>query len=149
MIIRNLLLGLHIACIAAWLGAMLPRVGRIRRALQRGGTAARDEAIEAWRAWRLGGIFGGVVVVTGFGLIWNMGGFAAAPRLVHLGLVLTVVMLALEAGVIRPALEQLVAETGEGGNPSRCGEIKTRLAVVNGILQLLWLIVLALMIVKV
>ena len=142
----QILLVLHIACIAVWFGGSISLPGRLRRGLAAGDAEFKLVAAEIARGFRLSLMFGILTLVTGLILVSDRGGFAHVSKAIHMGLGLTMLMLLLEFFINRPASNRISQIMINGEDRTLIKPLKTRLAISSGIGQLLWLIVLGLMI---
>jgi hypothetical protein len=142
----QILMVIHIACTAVWFGGFISIPGRLRRGLKAGGAEAKCLVAETGRSLKLSLVFGALTFITGLVLVFYFGGFAKVPKTIHMGMGLVLLMLILEA-LNRVTFGALAKEV-EAGNESRVGSLKARLAMSLGFEQLLWIVVLALMILK-
>lgn len=139
-----LLVVLHIGSAATAFGLGLPTPGALRRATGRGKDVMVAAAAEVNRAGRLAGIFGLATLATGLALVFYKGGFKAVSPGIHGAILLVLTMVVLGHFVQKPAGVALTA-AAEAGDGAAWDKGRKRWAMVEGILQLLWVITLALM----
>lgn len=91
---------LHLAAMAAWFGAMMFITGDARHTVARLGDfmGLSDRARRIRRAARIASV---VVLLTGFYLVYLMGGFGRVPVAVHAGLFNTLVLFGVQATYFR------------------------------------------------
>lgn len=135
------LLVLHLLLAATWFGTRLGVGGRLRRGLERGGTAALEAIADAARQQRWALAAGVLTLATGLGLLFLLGGFRGSPPRLHIGLGLTLLALIAELALVYPALRRL-------GVPAQAAAGRKRVAVGSGIVHLLWVATLVAMVWK-
>lgn len=131
---------LHIASMAAWIGAALWVPGDVRRTLARGAPHTDLLASRVEGALKLDLWAGIATILTGMGLVALVGGHPA-PR-IAVGMVLAIALLALVFFGIFPAWRRIRGSLAAGGD---AGAVK-RLAALNGVAHVLWLAALATMV---
>lgn len=143
-----ILLVLHIAVAATAFGISLGGPASLRRARAAGTEVFRHAVAEANRRGKIGGICGVLTLLTGLALIFNGGGFGAVGVNIHIALAVLLVMLGLGFGMLKPAGGKLAGLVGQGDKDAEIDALLGRLAAGSGVMQLLWLTVLALMFLK-
>ncbi len=139
-----LLIVLHVGSAATAFGLGLPTAGALRRATGRGRDVMASAAAEVNRAGRLAGIFGLSTLLTGLALVFYRGGFKVVSPAIHGAILLVLTMVVLGHLVQKPAGVALTA-AAEAGDGAAWDKARKRWAMVEGILQLLWVVTLALM----
>lgn len=140
------LLLVHVSFAAVLFGAPMGLVGNVRRALGAGDESLRIAAIDAARRAKMAGMSSILTLLTGIGLIFVAGGFAAVSKNFHAALGLMLVAVGLSVAIMRPNTAKLVAAAQ--AQPSDRGAAEAalkKLAMGSGVLHLLWVILLALM----
>ncbi|MCA0446809.1 MAG: hypothetical protein LCH54_11345 [Bacteroidetes bacterium] len=87
----------HIVSFAVWFGLPLALSAEIKKSLTDRGTSFNPDRIDAVHKVLM--IFGLATFVTGFLLIFAKGGFAMVHPNIHIGLVLTIILLGIEHGM--------------------------------------------------
>lgn len=143
----NLLITLHVLCVATWWGVPLTSPGMVRRGLAGGEKTFKAATITASRMGMIAGISGILSLVTGLVLVFNQGGFSAVAPTIHVSLTLVIVMLGISFGLMKPTGGKLLAaaESWSDQTPTAVAPLLKRMAMGGGILQLLWMVVLVLM----
>lgn len=136
----------HIIFMAAWFGAPLFIASDIRRTLAAGPAGLPLLERRVGRSNMVAAIGAVGTILTGFGLIFALGGFGKVPPPIHAGLLLGVIMLLLGGGGIDRTCKQIFKQLGEGASPESLGRLTKRLSMLSGIFQLLWLVTLVLMV---
>jgi hypothetical protein len=132
---------LHIAFAAAWFGVPIAGPGLLRWGLQNGDAALEGAAAKVARLnWVAVGMGSGVLV-TGLLMIFQAGGFAVISPRIHAAILVVVIMLALNVALLRPLLAKLQAKPA----PAQRESLVKRFAMMAGITQGLWTVVLVLM----
>src|SRR5689334_16897165 len=80
----------HIAAMAAWFAPLLFVAGDARRSIEGGDLAGLR--VRLARGGTVGAVGGTLTILTGVALIFVLGGFAAVPVGIHVGLAVGVVM---------------------------------------------------------
>jgi len=146
---HTVLVILHITCAAILFGLPLGLPGTCRRAMAASQGALQVAAADAVRKGKILGGASLLTLVTGVSLIMSVGGFGAAPKNFHAALGLMIVAIVVSAGIIRPAGSNLViAAAGDTLNQDLANKSIKKMAMGSGILQLMWLSMLALMFTK-
>lgn len=138
---------LHILSAAIWLGAGLPVSRDVRRTIERGRphTDLLPERVN--RSGKVAVIAGVLTLGTGVNLVFSVGGFANVRPNIHVGFGLTLLLFAIEAGLVRPTWRRIAAIlTAEDGDLAEARGLTGRFAMLHGIEHLLWLVVLVLMV---
>lgn len=142
-----LILALHITCTAVWFGNNLTVPGRLRRAIAAGLAEAKFAAEEGIRSARVSFIFGVATFVTGMLVIMQRGGFAQVRKPIHWSMGLVAAMIAID--VVTMQIWKKISQTASSGaQADALGGFKGKLAMLSGIQQLLWLVVLYWMVAK-
>ena len=98
---------LHILFTATWFGAGLTLPGAVRRTLEKG--PPHTELLGS-RVGRVVPILlgsGALTIATGFGLIFEQGGFAMVPPRIHAGLTFTLILFGITAAGLAPTLKKM------------------------------------------
>lgn len=142
-----ILMVIHISVAAVAFAVTLTMGGAVRRASD----ASREVKLAitnlAARAGLIASIFGALTLLSGLALIFYRGGFAVISPTIHVALTLVLVMLAIGQLVQRPATDRLKAAATDD-DAAGWASARKRLAMSEGIQQLLWLVVLVLMFIK-
>jgi hypothetical protein len=141
---------LHITIAATWLGVTLGGAGQVKRALAAGPGLFAQATREVQRRRWLSFIMGVLTVVTGVILILdNPEGFKGVHKNIHMALGIAVVKVGFGFAILKTTVKKLVSvgekAAGESELPSRAGDGVRRLAMLSGIDDLLWLVLLTLM----
>lgn len=145
VLVTQVLLVLHVIAAAYQFGASAGQPRRIRQLLE----LAPEDAKKLAPGMKKEGVFIGlsavVVLVTGLGLIFNLGGFGVVHPRIHASLGLAVVWIGIGAGLIRPNAMAII-EAAERGEPLAplAGRTK-KIAAGQGIAHLLFFVILTLM----
>lgn len=146
---RTVLLILHIASAALLFGTGTGLVRQLKRQAELGG---KSLLIAAEDAARRGSIMSGAslfTIATGVALIFNLGGFAAAPKNFHTALLVMLGLMAVGLGVLKPAAARIEAQAkSETPDQAVIGSSIKKIAMGQGIMHLLWLVLLILMFVR-
>jgi hypothetical protein len=95
-------------------------------------------------------MFSILTLLTGLGLIFVVGGFGAVPINIHISLTLMLIALAVSITLMRPATGRLVELTqAESLNVEAATAAVRKLTMGQGILHLLWIVILTMMIVPI
>ncbi len=147
--VYNILLVLHIASAAVLFGGAMGLTRNLRLHLESPRPVFLAVTEEASRRDRLIGIFAIATLLTGVLLIFTVGGFGAVRVGIHIALTLMLVMVAVSATVMRPHTARLVKlaqlETLDREAARRSIRAMT---IGQGVIHLLWLVILVLMIVR-
>lgn len=131
---------IHVFSMAIWIGAPLLLGRDIRSSISAGETNSLINRIDALNRLTLWS--GLITFVTGFVLIFVLGGFKAVHPGIHIGLLLTIVLLGISHGMTYPTWRKLKADE------FRSGALLGKLSLANGIEHTLKLVILILMVVK-
>ncbi len=143
------LLALHISAAAILFGNTISIIGSCRRARNIDDSAFRHATLEAQRAGKIASIMSILVLLTGVGLIFTIGGFAAAPKNFHLALGLILVAIIFSFAWMKPNTDRLVASAaGDSVDSAAADAAMKKLAMGSGILHTLWLGILLLMYIR-
>ena len=138
---------LHILGAAIWFGAGLALPGDLRRTIERG---KPHTDLLGERVNRLNRVISGsgvFTILTGLGLIIDMGGFANVRPAIHAGFGITLVLFMIGIALSLPTWKRIESILeGEGEDFSEARRLAGRFSMIHGIEHLLWLIVLILMV---
>lgn len=137
---------LHVAVAATAFAITLPSGGAMKRAIGQGREVKLAAATLVNRSGQLASIFGILTLLTGLGLVFYLGGFKVVSPTIHAGLGLVLVMIAHGALFMRPTGKRIVAAVDQGDDAWAAA--RKRFAIGDGVMQLLWLVVLVLMFIK-
>jgi len=147
-ILYRILLVLHITSAAVLFGGAIGLVRSLRQNV--GGQREVFLAIarDAARRGRAMGVGSMATLITGLALIFTLGGFGSVPLQIHIALALLLVAMATSAALIQPQMLRLVhlAEAPTLDGEAAKKSIKL-IAMGQGILHLLWIVILVLMII--
>jgi hypothetical protein len=147
-ILYRLLLVVHILAAATWFGGGLGLSARVRRSIELG-SAAAEALAEELRKQRIIAVSAALLVLfTGVGLIFVVGGFSVVPLGIQVALGLMLLALLVELGLIQPATRRISVAIDKGGDLTHAAQLARRLAPASGIIHLLWTAMLVLMIWK-
>lgn len=141
-----ILVVLHVAVAATAFAITLPIASAIRRATGQGRDVKSAIATMAARAGATAGLFGLLTFATGLALIFYRGGFKVVPPTIHASLGLILVMIAIGTFFQRPTTVRLTAAVDQGDDAWRAA--RKRWVMGDGIMSLLWVVILALMFIK-
>jgi hypothetical protein len=145
-IVKILVLVLHVASAALLFGASLGVPRMAKNALATNDEAFKLAAKEGEKRGKLSLMAAGVTLVTGIGLIFINGGFAAVTKNYHMSLLLLLAALAFSFAWIKPNTARLMQAASK--SPVDKGAAETaigKLTMGSGVLQTLWLTILFLM----
>lgn len=147
---HTLILVIHISAAAMLIGGGLGISRNLKKAVAIGGATFSLAAEDAMRRGGVLGMCSLLTILTGVGLIFRIGGFAAAPLNFHIALGLMLIGFVVSSTVMRPGLNAVVAQSK---NPTPdAAAIQAglkKMAAAQGILHLLWVVVLCLMLVRI
>jgi hypothetical protein len=135
---------LHLLFMGSWMGLTVFLPGDVRRTLATDGAdlALLDQRVS--RTGRAAAVMGLGTFFSGVAMIVSLGGMGAVPVPIHIGLTLTLVMIGLGVLVNRAWSG---AYTGLKAGDKAAGEAaRKRIAMLSGIFQLLWMVILGLMV---
>ena len=142
-----ILLVLHVAVAATAFGITLPSNGAMKRAAGQSREVKAAAAALVNRSGMLASIFGLSTFITGLVLIFYRGGFKVVSPTIHAGMGLVLVMILIGAFFMKPTGQRIAAAVDQG--EEAWSAARKRFAMGDGIMQLLWVIVLVLMFVRV
>lgn len=146
---RTVLLIFHIAAAALLFGTGTGIVRTLKKSAQVGG---RTLLIAAEDAARRSSIMSGAslfTIATGVALIFNMGGFAVAPKNFHTALLVMLGAIAVSLSLLKPAAARIEAQAKSDNIDQAVVSVAIKkMAMGQGILHLLWIILLVLMFVR-
>lgn len=140
------LLLIHVTFAAALFGGTLFLTGMCRRGLAAGDGALRHAAGEAGRVNALAKISAILTFLSGFGLIFAVGGFKAVSPRIHTAMLIMLIAIGFSAAVMGPAVKKLQAAAGEVVDRAAAEAAIKKLAMGSGVLHTLWLVLLILMV---
>jgi hypothetical protein len=143
---------LHFLFMAVWIGAAMMMPGDVKRSFAEGVPSTPE--LQTLRARiRLGStvaIVGGWgTVLSGLGLIFGVGGFAAVPKAIHIALLLAIALIALGALGLGRTWAQLQKELGDEGGGALNEEAQRlldRYRAASMIFKTIWTLILILMV---
>lgn len=137
----SLLVILHIALGALWLGTPLYAGPLLKRAAELDQAAALQVAQAANRSVTITAVSILGVLLSGVGLIFlRFGGFGGAPPRFHIAMTLVLVATVIGFAVLKPTVNRVVtAASGGDYEGSMALAAGKRLSMVTGITHLLWL----------
>ncbi|MBL9039188.1 MAG: hypothetical protein JNG84_11770 [Archangium sp.] len=145
MLILSLRL-VHFIFMAMWFGASLFATRDVRTSIAAGPTAFPGLRDRMKRTSIASMISGPMVLLTGLGLIFAMGGFAAMPKAIHIALGLAIVMSVVGAVGVGGTWDKIDAQLTADATPEKLAPLVRRLAMFGGIFHGLWTAVLVLMV---
>lgn len=141
-----LLKGLHILCMATWMGGGIGFPRDVQRTVRLG----REHRVELVARLRFTTAImipaGLATLVTGLLLVWASGGFSQVPHRIHLGLGLTLCLFVVGAGVVNPTIIRLGATVDRDLSPAEQAAIARRFRIGIAVEHLLRLTILGLMV---
>lgn len=150
MELRIVLLLVHITAAAFLFGGSAGMARPVRRSLSLGQKAILSAAEDLLRRGQMVGSSGLVTLLSGVVLLaTRTEGFGASPKNFHAALGLMLVSVLVSAFVLRPTGQAILAEAQkEVPHSERIGALLKRLGAGQGILHLLWVVLLVLMFVR-
>ncbi len=148
--LRIILLMVHITAAAFLFGGSAGVARPLRRTIDLGGKAFLLAAEDALRRGRMLGVSSIMTTMTGIGLMFaTYQGFGPAPKNFHAALGLILVSIAVSATILRPATAAVVqlARVEPLDRTAVRAKLK-RIAMGQGIMHLLWVLILLLMLVR-
>ena len=138
----------HIAAAALWWASAVMMMGQIRMAIDDNGVglAKTQEHVE-W-AMNLGRWCGPLTVVSGFVMIFALGGFRYVSPAIHLALVLAIVSVGIEHGYAGKSWREFFLLLEHEPESTSLADAVTKLTFMNGLQHLFWVCMLFLMVFK-
>lgn len=140
------LLVLHIAAAASLLGVGLASPRLLRSAIGTGREAKALVAAAVAKGSQLGGIMALVTLATGLALVFHRGGFKVVAPSIHAAMGLLVLAIVFSFFFVRPVTQALVAAADK--DDAAWSAARKRYLMGDGILNVVWLVILVLMFVK-
>ena len=137
---------LHLLFMTSWFGASLFVAGDVRRTLNTEGANTDLLKNRLKHAQFVTGASAWLTLLSGIALIVQLGGMAAVPTGVHLGLGMTVLMIGLHAVGIGGTIGQINTQLDEGAEPMSLMPLSYRLTVLHGVFHFMWVSTLAMMV---
>jgi hypothetical protein len=137
---------LHVAVAATAFAITMPSGGALKRASGQSREIKASVATLVNRSGKLASMFGLLTLLSGLGLIFYLGGFKVVAPTIHAGLAIILVMIAHGALFMRPTGARITAAADQ--DDAAWAAARKRFSIGDGIMQLLWLIVLVLMFIK-
>ncbi len=137
---------LHIAAASVWMGGGLTASQDIRRTLLLGQPHVSELMPRLRAVARLMNTSALVTVLSGAAIILAIGGFGRVPHRIHLGLVLTLLVVGAGRYLIRPAITQIAQAMKAPITPQQIDQIMVRFRLGIGIEHALRVAVLVLMV---
>lgn len=134
----------HIMFAATWFGTGLALVSDARRSIAAGAPHLGPLYVRLLRAAKTMIATSILTVVSGLAMVFYSGGFKFVAVRYHIGLSLGLVALLITLLIHRVANQ--MAAVGEPGDATRLGALRKQLAALSGVLQLLWCLTLATMV---
>lgn len=136
---------IHIVAMTAWFASTMFAAGDARRSIASGKDldGLRDRLRRGATA---GGASAFATILTGFALIYAVGGFGQVPRAIHTGLLLALLSWAVAGVGVGGATRGLDAAIAAGADPETLRGHAKRIAMMSGIFQLVWLLTLITMV---
>jgi hypothetical protein len=138
---------LHILATSVWFGINLMQAGDIRTALSLGAPHVQALVPRINRIHAVSLISGFITILTGFAMIFLLGGFGFVPGRIHAGLGLTLCLVAIEYLLVIGPWKKILAVISSGSPPSTALPFAKRYAMGTGIGHLLRTIIFAAMII--
>lgn len=139
---------LHILCMTAWFGTMLFVTGDIKRTFAAGPAHLPLLRERVGRVNRVAGIAGTLTVLSGFALIFAVGGFKAVPPAIHTGMTFGITAWAIGAFGFGGTWKGIEAKLDAGADPATLGDKVKRLGMFTGLFHSAWLIALLTMVLR-
>ena len=137
----------HIIATSVWFGINLMQAGEIRNALSLGTPHIQALVPRVNRIHAVSLVSGFVTILTGFTMIFLVGGFAFVPGRIHAGLGLTLCLYAVEYLLVIGSWRKILGVVSSGNVPSTALPFAKRYAMGTGIGHLLRTIILATMVI--
>lgn len=149
-ILRNLILFVHISAAAMLVGANTGALRNLRQTKELGQQSFLVAAQDAALRGKILGMCSMMTLMSGVMLILKMGGMAVAPINYHIALGLMLVAVAVSAIIMRPnGMKVLALAQNESFDPRSVDPLIKKLAMGQGILHLLWVVILLLMLFRI
>lgn len=136
---------LHILFMASWFGSALFASGDVKRTLAAGPDHIDLLRERMRRFQRVAGVSAVLTILTGFALIFQVGGFGAVPVPIHIGLTLGLVAWGLGIGT-GLTWRKIDAELEAGKSPADLQPLAKRLTGLTMGFHTTWLLTLILMV---
>ncbi|MBX7100409.1 MAG: hypothetical protein K1X89_22010 [Myxococcaceae bacterium] len=136
----------HFVFMGTWFGSSVFALRDIKSALAAGPAHFSLLRGRMLVVGRLAMLSGALTLLSGVGLIFALGGFAAVPKAIHVGL-LTGLATAIVGGAGVGRTWQAIDQRLEaGGDAAAVAPLVKRIAMLSGIFHLLWVVSLVLMV---
>jgi hypothetical protein len=140
---------LHILFMATWIGSAMFATADVRRTFATGEAAHLPLLRERMsKTGMAAGVSGLVTVVTGFALIFVLGGFGSVPISIHIGVTTGVLALVVGAGGIGGTWRKIDTAIAGGASMASMEPLVKRLAILGGVFHLLLFSTLVLMVLR-
>jgi hypothetical protein len=131
---------------ATWLGAVLFSSGDAKRTLANPSAHLPLLRDRMARSTRVAGISALGTVLSGFGLIFVLGGFGSVSPGIHVGLVLSIVLMGIGGGFIGRNWKKIEAGLDDGKDAASLAPFAKQMSIGAMIFHTLWFVVLVLMV---
>lgn len=136
----------HFIFMSTWMGSSLFAMRDIRTSLAGGTGQVPGLRDRMGRIGKLAMLSGAMTILTGFGLIFALGGFGAVPRGIHIGMT-TGILTGIIGGVgVGRTWAQIDAKLGAGADPASLAALVKRIGMFSGIFHGLFFVTLLLMV---
>jgi hypothetical protein len=139
---------LHILCMTAWFGSMLFVTGDVKRTIAAGPAHLPLLRDRVGRVNRVAGIAGALTVLSGFALIFAVGGFKAVPPAIHTGMLLGLIAWAIGALGFGRTWTALSVRLDAGADAASVADLVKRLGMFTGLFHATWLAALLTMVLR-
>ncbi len=136
----------HLVFMGTWFGSNLLSIRDVKTSFAAGPAHLPGLRDRMMRSGRLATISGGLTLLSGFGLIFMLGGFSSVPRAIHIGLATGIACSIVGAAGVGRTWMLIEKKLDAGAEPSTLEPLLKRLTMLSGIFQLLWLVSLVLMV---
>jgi len=136
----------HILFMATWIGAVFFTSGDVRRSLEAGPEHLSLLQDRVSRNVRIAGPSAILTLLSGFGLIFSLGGMASVPPAIHTAMTLAILAWAVSGFGIGGAWRKIQAGLAEGQDLATLAPLLKRMKISTMVFQTLWLVCLVLMV---
>ncbi len=141
-----ILVVVHIACAAILFGYPLGMAGLVRRALEVSPEAFKQATAELGKRSVVASMASMATLLTGVGLIFSLGGFATVSKNFHASLSIMIAAIVFNMIWMKPSTGKLLAQAeADTVDQEAVQSLLKKLNMGSGIMQLIWIVLLALM----
>lgn len=137
---------LHITFMALWIGALSFVSGDVRRTISATGPNVELLAARLRSYNRMANLGGIVTIITGFLLIFEIGGFKVVPKSIHSGIIVAIAMMGVQGALISRNARIVAQELAKGTPGESLKPQMKKVLIGAGVFHTLWLVAVILMV---